>query len=83
MKSKKVEKAKGKITEYDAYTFTAAVKEGEHFVNFFVPWITESVDFEPIWDQLIEKYKDIEGLTIAKYDVSENESASMPLKSSP
>jgi hypothetical protein len=83
MKSKKVEKAKGKITEYDAYTFTAALPEGEHFVNFFVPWIAESVDFEPIWDQLIEKYKDIEGLTIAKYDVSENESASMPLKSSP
>ena len=52
-------------------------------VNFYIPWIAESVDFEPIWDQLIEKYKDIEGLTIAKYDVSENESASMPMRGSP
>lgn len=83
LKSKKVEKAEGKITEYDAYSFEENYSVGEHFINFYVPWIADSVDFEPIWDQLIETYKDIEGLTIAKYDVSENESSKMPLRSSP
>jgi hypothetical protein len=61
LKSKKVEKPKEgeKATEFDAYTFQDAVKVGENLINFYVPWIQESLDFEAIWDQLVEKYKDI------------------------
>jgi thiol-disulfide isomerase/thioredoxin len=44
----------------------------ELLIYFYVPWILDCKNFDPTWEQLVQKYGDTEHFTIAKFDLSQN-----------
>jgi len=63
-------------------TFAPAVKEGVAFVKFFAPWCGHCKRLAPTWEQLAEKYKDTEGVTVAHVDCTADDNANRELCSS-
>jgi len=70
------------VTSLGKDTFAAAVKEGIAFVKFFAPWCGHCKRLAPTWEQLAEKYKDTEGVTVAHVDCTAEDNANRELCSS-
>ena len=75
----------GPVTVVVGSTLQALVEDTtkDVFIEFYAPWCGHCKKLVPIWDELGEKFADIETVTIAKMDATANDAPGMGVKGFP
>ena len=55
--------------------FDATVAEGHAFIKFYAPWCGHCKKMAPVWAKLAHDFKDVDRLSVAKIDCTENDRA--------
>jgi len=57
--------------------------DNDVFVKYYAPWCGHCKKLAPIWEELANEFKDVQGLTIGKFDATANEVEGLEIRGYP